>query len=139
MAYAPVIIASETEAAQAYPSPPSQAADYPVQSDPTMAHARLTELNDTALSSDNPNLDAEPLGAPQANIGEAAANAAAETNWDNSADLSASQEWVDVKVPRDAGETETSFTATSAAPTQTQSWADDHPDSPTAAGVSSLV
>lgn len=56
------------------------------------------------------------------------ANAAAEANWDQNNDLSASQEWVEV--PRDAAETETGVVATPAAPANTQSWADDQPDSP---------
>lgn len=71
----------------------------------------------------------EPQGIPQnSGFGEGAANAAAEANWDNNNDLSTSQEWVEV--PRDANETETGLTATLAAPSNVQSWADDQPDSP---------
>lgn len=39
-----------------------------------------------------------------------------------------SQEWVDVKVPRDPVETDEGPAATPAAPANTQSWADDHPE-----------
>jgi hypothetical protein len=71
----------------------------------------------------------EIQGIPQnSGFGEGAANAAAEANWDNNNDLSTSQEWVEV--PRDANETETGVTATPAAPSNVQSWADDQPDSP---------
>lgn len=42
--------------------------------------------------------------------------------------MSISQEWVDVKVPRDPAETETGLEATPAAAANTQSWADDQPD-----------
>jgi hypothetical protein len=61
--------------------------------------------------------------------GEGGANAAAQRNWDNQNDLSTSQEWVEV--PRDTAETETGVTATPAGLSNTQSWADDQPDSPT--------
>jgi hypothetical protein len=61
-------------------------------------------------------------------FGDGAANAAAEANWDNSNDLSASQEWVEV--PRDSAETDTGLAATPAAPSNVQSWADDQPDIP---------
>lgn len=66
-----------------------------------------------------------------ADVGDGAANAAAESQWDNSNDLSASlsqEEWV--KVPRDPTETDTGLTATPAATGPVQSWADDQPDNP---------
>jgi len=73
---------------------------------------------------------AEPQGIPQnSGFGEGG-NTAAEANWDNNNDLSTSQEWVEV--PRDATETDTGITATPAAPSNVQSWADDQPDSPAA-------
>lgn len=61
-------------------------------------------------------------------FGDGAANAAAEANWDTNNDLSTSQEWVEV--PRDSAETDTGVTATPAAPSNVQSWADDQPESP---------
>ena len=71
----------------------------------------------------------ETQGIPQnAGFGDGSANAAAEANWDNANDLTNSQEWVEV--PRDANETDTGLTATPAAPSNVQSWADDQPDSP---------
>jgi hypothetical protein len=72
----------------------------------------------------------EIQGVPQnSGFGDGAANAAAESNWDNSNDLTQSQEWVNVS--RDIAETDTGITATPAAPSNVQSWADDQPDSPT--------
>ena len=51
--------------------------------------------------------------------------------------MSASQEWVDVKIPREPSETETGIAATPAAPHNTQSWADDHPETAEAAPAAS--
>ncbi|KAH8820430.1 hypothetical protein F5884DRAFT_764064 [Xylogone sp. PMI_703] len=102
---------------------------YPVQTDPTVAHAGLTEIEVLPTSTTNetqePSREQSPV--PQnASIGDGA-NAAAEANWDNTNDLSASQEgWVEI--PRDAVETETGITATPAAHANTQSWADDQPE-----------
>lgn len=107
-------------------------AEYPVESDPTLANAGLTELNApeaSAIANGHPATTFETQGIPtNAGIGEGAANAAAETQWDPSTEMSASQEWVEV--PRDAAETDTGVTATPAAPSNVQSWADDQPDSP---------
>ncbi|KAL2070705.1 hypothetical protein VTL71DRAFT_13731 [Oculimacula yallundae] len=109
-----------------------ETSEYPVESDPTIANAGLTEL-DAPAATEMTNGHAEATydqGVPaNSTFGEGAANAAAEANWDNSNDLSTSQEWVEV--PRDAAETDTGVTATPAAPSNTQSWADDQPDSPT--------
>lgn len=107
-------------------------AEYPVQSDPTIVNAGLTELNApeaSAMTNGHSATAFETRGIPtNAGIGEGAANAAAETQWDPSTEMSASQEWVEV--PRDAAETDTGVTATPAAPSNVQSWADDQPDSP---------
>ncbi|KAG4425506.1 hypothetical protein IFR04_001425 [Cadophora malorum] len=106
--------------------------EYPVESDPTIANAGLTEL-DAPAATELTNGHAEATydqGIPaNSGFGDGAANAAAEANWDNNNDLSTSQEWVEV--PRDATETDTGVTATPAAPANTQSWADAEPDSPT--------
>lgn len=85
------------------------------------------------MTNGHPAISAETNGIP-ANAGfgtEGGANAAAEANWDPSADMSASQEWVEV--PRDAAETETGVTATPAAPSNVQSWADETQETPGAA------
>jgi hypothetical protein len=66
-------------------------------------------------------------------VADDAANAAGESQWDTGNEMTTSQEWVDVKVPREPGETETGITATPAAPSNTQSWADDHPETAEAA------
>ncbi|CZR54044.1 uncharacterized protein PAC_03927 [Phialocephala subalpina] len=115
-------------------TPPAvETSEYPVQSDPTIANAGLTEI-DAPQAASLTNGHGEPVfetqGIPQnSGFGDGAANAAAEANWDHSNDLSTSQEWVEV--PRDATETDTGITATPAAPSQVQSWADDQPESPT--------
>ena len=68
-------------------------------------------------------------GIPQnSGFGDGAANAAAEANWDANNDLAQSQEWV--QVPRNSAETDAGITATPAAPSNIQSWADDTPDTP---------
>ncbi|KAK2928819.1 hypothetical protein FoTM2_011682 [Fusarium oxysporum f. sp. vasinfectum] len=96
-----------------------------VATDPTIAHAAATEIEagDTAAP-----VVTEPSstsnGLANASVADDAANAVAESHWDTSNDLSASQEWVDVK-PAEAVE------ADAAAPTRvanTHSWADDHPE-----------
>ncbi|KAH7410941.1 hypothetical protein BKA64DRAFT_368633 [Cadophora sp. MPI-SDFR-AT-0126] len=106
--------------------------EYPVESDPTIANAGLTELDAPAVT-ELTNGHAEAAydqGIPaNSGFGDGAANAAAEANWDNNNDLSTSQEWVEV--PRDATETDTGVAATPAAPSNNQSWADAEPDSPT--------
>ncbi len=110
-------------------SEPVEASEYPVQSDPTIVNAGLTELDAPTFANDHAELALESQGIPQnSGFGDGAANAAAEANWDNNNDLSTSQEWVEV--PRDATETETGLTSTPAAPSNVQSWADDQPDSP---------
>lgn len=64
-----------------------------------------------------------------ASVADDAANASAEGQWDAANnDLSTSQEWVDVAVPRDPAETETGLEATPAAASNKQSWADDQPE-----------
>lgn len=123
---------AEAEATPEYPS----TREYPVQSDPTMANAGLTEINDEPFTNGHAEETAASTGVPQSEIG--GGNAVAEANWDHSAaDMSTSQEWVNV-TPRDATETDTGVSATFAAPAQTQSWADEQPDTPPpAAEVSS--
>jgi hypothetical protein len=118
------------DAVESVEEPPAatEPTEYPVQSDPTIANAGLTELDAPAATSKQDGHEAyEAHGIPQnSGFGDGAANAAAEANWDNANDMSTSQEWVEV--PRDANETDTGVTATPAAPSNTQSWADDQPE-----------
>ncbi len=115
----------------------------PVESDPTVAHAGLTEIDagaDTPMAEtvvltnghDAPVEPPTPTDAPvNASTGDEAANAAGESQWDTgngTKDLSMSQEWVEV--PRDPAETETGLHATPAEVGNTQSWADEQPDHP---------
>jgi hypothetical protein len=115
-------LAGETEEGTAV-----EISEYPAQSDPTIANAGLTELDEpSATTLTNGHESHEVQGIPQNSSFGEGGNAAAEANWDNANDLSTSQEWVEV--PRDATETDTGLTATPAAPSNVQSWADDQPD-----------
>ncbi|KAG5927251.1 hypothetical protein E4U42_002402 [Claviceps africana] len=75
----------------------------------------------------------EPVNA---SVASDATNAVAESQWDTENGLSASQEWVDVKVPCEPSETETQPDGTPPPPppphvaaTESKSWADDQPES----------
>ncbi|ROV97437.1 hypothetical protein VMCG_06850 [Cytospora schulzeri] len=124
-------VAAEAETA---PVETAKAVDA-VQTDPTIANAGLTEIDagtDTALTSalTNGHSDESHVEAsiPNADLGDSAANAAAENQWDTGNDLAASQEWVEVKVPVESPQTETAPSApTATLTTSTPSWADDHP------------
>jgi hypothetical protein len=107
-----------------------ETSEHPVQSDPTIANAGLTELDaPPATAVTNGHEEAYDAGVPQnAGVGDGAANAAAEANWDANNDLSTSQEWVEVH--RDVTETDTGITATPAAPSNIQSWADESTPDP---------
>lgn len=121
-------------------APAVETAEYPVQTDPTIANAGLTEIDNAAQASPSTNGHAayDAQGIPQnSGFGDGAANATAEANWDNSNDLSASQEWVEI--PRDATETDTGVTGTPAAPSNTQSWADDQPENPAEVSACSSI
>ncbi|KAI1388604.1 uncharacterized protein F4822DRAFT_403317 [Hypoxylon trugodes] len=103
--------------------------------DPTVAHAGLTEIDTTGATAQltNGHTESTPVsGAPEnSGVTDSAANAAAESQWDASNDLSASNSQEDwVKIPRNPAETENGLTATPAANGNTQSWADDQPENP---------
>ncbi|KAI0457308.1 hypothetical protein F5B21DRAFT_465036 [Xylaria acuta] len=106
-----------------------------VETDLTVAHAGLTEIDNTGATEPLTNGHTEP--APQAglptnaDVSDSAANAVAGADWDanNTMSSSITQEgWVEV--PRDPAETETGLTATPAAAGNVQSWADDQPENP---------
>ncbi|QSZ33847.1 hypothetical protein DSL72_005420 [Monilinia vaccinii-corymbosi] len=124
------IVAESTEPAEE--TTQTEVTEYPVQSDPTIANAGLTEI-DAPVTSAMTNGHQEPSfeeaqGIPQNSAFGEGGNAAAEANWDNNNELSASQEWVEV--PRELTETDTGITATPAAVANIQSWADEQPESP---------
>lgn len=104
-----------------------------VQTDPTIAHAGLTEIDagtDTALTNGQLNgssVEEADAPIPNADVGDNAANAAAENQWDAGNDLATSQEWV--QIPK-AAEVPQGETAPNAAPAATSnpSWADDQPE-----------
>ncbi|KAK6212624.1 hypothetical protein LQW54_005045 [Pestalotiopsis sp. IQ-011] len=115
-------------------SAPVQSADS-IETDPTVAYAGLTELDTGASAAPaNGHAGSTPAsGIPaSADVGDDAANAAAESQWDPASnDMSASvtqEDWV--KVPRDPTETDTGLDATPAAAGPVQSWADDQPEHP---------
>lgn len=94
-----------------------------------MANATATEIADLEKSTPIEQKAAETsTGLANANVSDDAANAVAESHWDTETGLSASQEWVDVKLPRDPSETETGLNATPAASANKQSWADEQPE-----------
>ncbi|KAK4163019.1 hypothetical protein QBC43DRAFT_69567 [Cladorrhinum sp. PSN259] len=107
-----------------------------VETDPTVANAGLTEVEEgSAIALINGHGTEEASsgsGAPaNTDVADSAANAAGESQWDIGTSMTESQEWVDVQVPREPSETETGVNATPAqpsAPANAQSWADDHPE-----------
>ena len=125
------------EVAQAEPTPPTtEETPAPVQSDPTVLHAGLTEIDDqTAEVPGEISSHVDTPAVPEASsIDAGAANAAGEADW--KPEMSASGDigpdgWVDVtEIPRDPAETDNGVTATPAAMTGTQSWAEDFPAEP---------
>lgn len=99
-----------------------------MSTDPTVAHAGLTEINGHASSGTTQPMDRiEAPDVPNAStIDVGAANSAGANNWDPKASMSAdsgAEGWVEV--PRDLTETDTGNQATPAATHGTQSWADE--------------
>ncbi|KAK3997198.1 hypothetical protein QBC44DRAFT_109104 [Cladorrhinum sp. PSN332] len=123
--------ATDTEIAES-----TEETKHDVETDPTVANASLTEVEEgsaTALTNGHGTEEAPSgAGAPaNTEVTDSAANAAGESQWDIGTNMTESQEWVDVQVPREPSETETGLTATPAqpsAPATNQSWADDHPE-----------
>lgn len=99
-----------------------------VASDPTVAHATPTDVEIGNVTVPIQAAQAFTNGIDNVQVSDDVANAVAESHWDTCKDISISGEWVDVKIPRDPAETETGVKATPAAPANTQSWADDHPE-----------
>lgn len=100
------------------------------------ASATEIQAGDTAPAKE---IAPEPAsnGITNASVADEAANAVAESAWDNtqSNELSTSQEWVDVKAETEAVAPAAASAAASAAAPVTpapaanaQSWADDHPE-----------
>ncbi|KAF2129112.1 hypothetical protein P153DRAFT_367389 [Dothidotthia symphoricarpi CBS 119687] len=114
------------EVAQSQPAPPeTQSPEH--GSDPTIAHAGLTEIDAGATAVDGTAETETPTAPAASSIEPEAANAAATEQWDKQPSgqddpLSESFEIV----PRDPAETETPHVA--APVTSTQSWADDTPE-----------
>jgi hypothetical protein len=97
--------------------------------DPTVAHASGTEIAaGDAEHVNGASVATMTNGLSNMQVSDEAANSVGEGHWDTNNDMSISQEWVDVKVPRDPAETDTGLQATPAAGMNTQSWADDTPE-----------
>lgn len=120
------------DVAQSEPAPPAaEESSTEAGTDPTVAHAGLTELdNATEPTANGVSHHIDTPSVPDAsNIDAGAANvAAADPSWE--AKLSDSTQsgpdgWVEV--PRDPAETDTGTAATPAAMNSTQSWAEDVP------------
>ena len=131
------------EVAQAEPTSPmsehsSTLAPAEGVTDPTVAHAALTEIDqeaDPTLAGHPDRLDTPTVPAAS-NIDAGAANAAAEANWEAKQSVSGESGqdgWIEV--PRDPAETETGIAATPAALPNTQSWAEDVPTEATGPAV----
>jgi hypothetical protein len=100
-----------------------------VITDPTIANAGMTELEDTMTyqTTDEPP-EADSMAPPEQSSTTAdAANAAAERSWDPQASMTSDspsgEGWVEV--PRDPAETDTGVTATPAAMHNSTSWAEE--------------
>jgi hypothetical protein len=111
------------------PAAPVEEVEDEPASDPTIAHAGLTELEDTAQPMTNGHPPQETMTVPeQSSTGAEAANAVAEANWDPQASVisnasAGGEGWVEV--PRDPAETDTGLTATPAAMHGNASWAEE--------------
>ena len=122
------------DVAQSEPGPPAaEEATTPVGTDPTIAHAGLTELDIQAEPTSNGtthHVDT-PTVPDASNIDAGAANAAAEKDWEAKLPVSAESgpdAWVEIA--RDPAETDTGTVATPAATNGTQSWAEEIPEIP---------
>ena len=110
--------------------PATEDAAPPVETDPTVMYAGLTEIDaetDPKINGINSHVDT-PTVPDASNIDAGAANAAGEANWEAKMSASAASGpdgWVEV--PRDPAETDTGIAATPAATTNSQSWAEDVP------------
>ncbi|KAI9893738.1 MAG: hypothetical protein M1814_005954 [Vezdaea aestivalis] len=104
--------------------------DTTLASDPTIAHAGQTELDDSPLVNGAQTSPPTDSGPEQAAVGSDAANAVAESHWD--VRMTSSTEGPDswVEISPDTSRQEPASTLTSAANAAGQSWADDTPAQP---------
>jgi len=108
-------------------------ADSPPDTDPTIANAGMTELEDTTTipirANGNNGKEPDVVSPPeQVSTTAEAANAVAEANWNPEASITTDasgtgEEWV--QVPRDPAETDTGVTATPASQKAENSWAEE--------------
>lgn len=116
----------EEASAQSTDAPAVQPEDTVPSSDPTIAHAGLTELGlNQPAEEEKPVVAAEDLPIAEASIDDGSANKSAETQWDNAAATAGNEEQLDDSfemVPRPADETEAVHEP--AQPQSTSSWAD---------------
>ncbi|ETN44262.1 uncharacterized protein HMPREF1541_10813 [Cyphellophora europaea CBS 101466] len=132
---------SEVEAVEGESADGPSSHEASADTDPTIANAGLTELQDTTTIPIRTNGagETEPAsaGPEQASTADSAANAIAESKWDPEASVhtevsAAGEDWVNV--PRDPAETDTGLQATPAAPAaqveNSNSWADEMDHNP---------
>lgn len=147
--FAQIKEAALAEAASVEEGEAEIASDMPT-TDPTIANAGLTELEETSTIPIHTNgaTESDPVAAApeQASTGDDAANAVAEQKWDPEASTrteisAASEGWVEV--PRDPAETDTGLQATPAAPAaqaeNSNSWAEEVEAAPEAAPETKLA
>lgn len=98
-----------------------------VASDPTIAHATANEIEaEENKAANGHSVETATNGISNMQVTDDAANSVAASHWDTRKESSGIQDWV--QVPRNPTETETGTNATPAEAANTQSWADDHPE-----------
>ena len=104
----------------------SETANAEPETDPTIANATLTELEDTTAMKTMSEQAQETVAPEQSSTTAEAANAVAESSWNPEASITSNatgaEDWV--QVPRDPAETETG-SAAPAVQTSTSNWADE--------------
>ncbi|KAF2491755.1 hypothetical protein BU16DRAFT_530194 [Lophium mytilinum] len=122
------------DVAQSQAAAPEPETAHPISTDPTIAHAGLTELDTSGTITNGSTEVLDTPSAPAASsIDAGAANAAADEQWDKQASAASDDPLTESfeMIPRDPAETESP--AVAAPNNSTQSWADDTPDAAPAA------
>lgn len=121
------------EVAQSEPvPPPGEEPSVQPATDPTVAHAVQTEIDNPAVEQAEPVAETNTSGVPNASSIDAdASNAAGSANW-NPSESTAVDSGLEgnIQIPRDPTETDTGNANTPAAVSGTQSWAEDVPSEP---------
>ncbi|KAK8248025.1 hypothetical protein HDK77DRAFT_426261 [Phyllosticta capitalensis] len=114
------------DVAQSEPVPPESNAAVSAATDPTVAHAGLTELDATSTAATNGEAHNESAVPPATSVEDASANAAGAEQWDTKVPVADDPLTESFEmVPRNPSETEAIHQPAPA--TSTQSWAEDTP------------